>query len=52
MEKFKSINVKENLTIYIKQFKNLEELNLFKEEIEEIGRQSKSLDSENRELEQ
>ena len=50
--KFKSINVKGNLTIWIKQFKNLEKFNLLKEEVEEIEQQSKSLDSENRELEQ
>ena len=52
MGKFKSINVKGNLTIWIKQFKNLEKFNLLKEEAEEIEQQSESLDSENRELEQ
>ena len=50
--KFKSINVKGNLTIWIEQFKNLEEYYLLKKEVEEIGQQSESLDSENRELEQ
>ena len=52
MRKFKSINVKGNLIIWIKQFKNLEEFNLLKEEVEKIGQQSKSLNSENRQLEQ
>ena len=37
--KFQSINVKGNLTIWIKQFKNLEESNLLKEEVEEVGQQ-------------
>ena len=50
--KFKSINVKGNLTIWIKQFKNFEKFNLLKEEVEEIEQQSKSLDRKNRELEQ
>ena len=52
MGKFKSINVKGNLTIWIKQFKNFEKFNLLKEEVEEIEQQSKSLDRKNRELEQ
>ena len=44
---FKSANLKGNLTIWNKQFRNLEEFNLLKEGVEEIGQQSKSLDSEN-----
>ena len=40
VRKFESINVKGNLTIWIKQFKNLEEFHLLKEKVEGIGQQS------------
>ena len=48
----KSANVKGNLTIWTKQFKNLEELNLLKEEVEKTGEKIKILDSVKRELKQ
>ena len=40
----KSPNVKGNLTIWTKQFKNLEEINLLKEGVEETGEKMKILD--------
>ena len=48
---FKSTNVIRNLAISTKQFKNLVEFNLLKEKVDETGQQSKTLDSENKELE-
>ena len=48
---FKSTNVVRNLAISTKQFKNLVEFNLLKEKVDETGQPSKTLDSENKELE-
>ena len=41
MGKFKSINVKGDMLIWIKQFNDLREFHLLMEEVEEIGQQSK-----------